>query len=110
MRGTVERWHGGYIRRDGAGRRVYYICRRMGGVRFEISTRCDREDAAEDHLKLFLKNPRAYVPAPELADGEQPLYLDEDLAKAFLHHSQQKNTDEWVAEQQRVLGWWGDQL
>ena len=97
--GQVGTWRGGYIRQDQRGRRVYYISRRIGGVRFEVSTRCDREDAAEEHYRRFLLDPAVYTPRPPQHAREKPLVLDEELAGRFLDWSLnvKGNSAEWVA-------------
>ncbi len=106
--GHLDTWRGGYIRQDQRGRRVYYIAKRIGGDRFEVSTRCDREDAAEEHYKRFLLDPAGYTPTPPRHAKEKPLVLDEELAGRFLDWSLnvKGNSPEWVACQRQQLAWW----
>jgi hypothetical protein len=110
--GQVGTWRGGYIRRDQRGRRVYYIAKRIGGQRFEVSTRCDREGAAEEHYKRFLLDPAGYTPTPPQRAREKPLVLDEELAARFLDWSLnvKGNSPEWVACQRQSLAWWAMNL
>lgn len=110
--GHAGTWRGGYVRQDLRGRRVYYIAKRIGGRRYEVSTRCDREDAAEEHYRRFLLDPEGYAPTPPRHAVEQPLVLDEELVGRFLDWSLngKGNSSEWVACQRQQLAWWATHL
>ncbi|HEY2028977.1 MAG TPA: tyrosine-type recombinase/integrase [Myxococcales bacterium] len=103
-------WDGGYIHEDKRGRRVYVIRQQINGKRYEISTRTFTERAALEQWKRFQSDPEGYDPRGEVR--QQPLYLDEKLAEAFLGHSRRdkENTAKWVREQKVVLAWWAKEL
>ena len=92
-------------RQDLRGRRAYYIAKRIGGRRYEVSTRCDREDAAEEHYRRFLLDPEGYTPTQPRHAVEQPLVPDEELVGRFLDWSLnvKGNSSEWVACQRQQL-------
>jgi integrase len=98
-------WDGGYIRTDSRGRDVFYIRRRIDGKLYDLSTRASSSRAAHDQLRRFEADPEGYKPGGDLAGD---LSLDTDLVAAFLTWSRDEkgNTDKWVRDQKRALGWW----
>jgi len=109
MARTGETWDGGHIRRDSKGRPTYYIRRRIGGVLYEVSTRCHTSRAAHEQLKRFEADPANYRPGNDGAGGA--IVLDVELAAAFLAWSKAKgNSPKWLSDQRRALAWWSGRL
>lgn len=107
----IERsWDGGYVRTDAKGRSVYIIRRSVSGKRYEVSTRCRTERAAIEQLRRFEADPESYEAAG--AVKEEGLFLTDVLVTEFLDwsHSHQKNSDEWLTKQKRLLAWWLERL
>ena len=75
-------WEGGYVRKDGRGRDVYYIRRMMRGHRYHVSTRCHAARAALEQLARFEADPTAYDPRG--TPSSVPIALDAALVTAFL--------------------------
>lgn len=101
-----ESWLGGYVRRDGKGRKVYVIRKAIGGTRYEVSTRCHTERAALVELARFEADPAGYVGGGGEADR---LLLDDKLLGRFLA-DHVTNSRPWKTRQRNLLAWWGDRL
>lgn len=107
-RGKRGTWPGGYTRQDRRGRTVYVIRRSIGGVRYEISTRCTTLRAAMRELERFEADPPGYRPGGDVSNA---LYLDAELARAFLEAQARKgNSQKWLVDQRTLLAWWAEQL
>lgn len=106
---TKEVWRGGYVHRDSKGRPTYVIRKRIGGTRFEVSTRCQTERAAFRELERFEADPRGYQAGG--APGPEPVFMTAELVGEFSTFSEEKgNTAKWVTAQLAILGWWADEL
>lgn len=104
MKGTE--WPGGYIRIGKGGRKTYMIRRQVAGVRYHVSTRCSTLRAAMKELERFEADPPGYRPG---ADPDGAIYLDPELAAAFLRdHS--GNSRGWRVTQRTLIAWWAEQL
>jgi len=110
MAGSRREWEGGYVRRDARGRDVYVIRRMVRGCRYDVSTRCNSARAALEQLARFEADPEAYDPRGARVDD--PIFLDEQLARGFLEWSRtvRNNTRKWVGEQRSALAWWAERL
>jgi integrase len=106
----VRTWLGGRVWRAEDGTETFYIRRRVGTKRYDLSTRCTSEHAAQEHLRRFEKDPAAY--RPEGDRGAEPIYLDADLTRDFLRWSlkEKHNTPKWVGQQKLYLAWWAEKL
>src|SRR5690606_5986962 len=99
-------WPGGYIQIGRGGRKIYMIRRQVAGVRYHISTRCSTLRAAMRELERFEMDPVSYRPG---GDPDGAIYLDADLAAAFLlDHAH--NSRGWRVTQRTILAWWAEQL
>jgi integrase len=103
-------WPGGFIRTDSKGRDVYVIQRMIRGTRYKVSTRCHALRPAMKQLEAFEANPEGYKPQGE--GGPRGLEMTPELVREFLKYSREvdKNSPEWVADQNRYLSWWGSVL
>lgn len=101
---------GGRIRFDQKGRPVYIIRKQIAGRRYEVSTRRHTLAAALSEWERFEKDPEGY--APGAGAGQEPIYLDNDLAAGFLTWSriEKGNTVTWVNKQKAALAWWMERL
>jgi integrase len=103
-----RQWAGGYVRTDREGRDTYWIRRKVGGVRYEVSTRCHTDRAAMAELARFEADPAGYQ-----AGGGDPLRLDAEMVAAFMLAQETKPrppTLKWRAAQRAYLAWWSDVL
>lgn len=100
-------WPGGHIRR-GKKRDVYVIERRVGGVKFHVSTRASNLSAAMKHLERFEADPSGYRPA----EGRVGLALTADLVLDYQSWQLdvKKVSRAWSADCARVLGDWAEDL
>lgn len=108
-------WDGGRKWIDADGRVTYYIRRSVNGRRYEVRTSATTERAAFEQLKRFEADPEGYDPRGE--ERAEAVYLDEDLARAFLAWSVAPrkdggagNTPRWVGQQRLYLAAWADHL
>jgi integrase len=100
----VDTWGGGYIRRDGKGRKVFVIQTTINGHRFHVSTRTHTEGAAVAQWERFQKNPSAYTPT---GDDGGPLPLSDELIEEYLEACREAGTSEkWIASKRRYLVTW----
>lgn len=106
-RTTDRPWDGGYVRKDKRGRETYYIHRRVGGVLYEISTRCRTSSEAHEQLKRFEADPAGYRP-PAISPGEKHTHLSAANVAAFLKWSleEKQNSKPYVEAQKKALAWW----
>lgn len=108
-RTTDRPWDGGYVRKDKRGRETYYIHRRVGGVLYEVSTRCRTSSEAHEQLKKFESDPAGYrPPSVAAAQGEKSTHLTPDNVAAFLRWSlkEKQNSKPYVDAQKKSLAWW----
>ena len=101
---------GGRIRTDAKGRPVFIIRKQIDTRRFEVSTKRHTLDAALTEWARFEKNPDTYRAGGEA--GREPIYLTNELSKAFLSWSknEKKNTPGWLRQQKNYLAWWMAEL
>ncbi len=109
VRGPRGRWEGGRIWEDRSGRLTYIIRRRVGGKRYEVSTRCSRIAAARAQLERFERAPDEYEPGGGRGDAVQ---LTAELVGLFVAWSQHSkgNSRAWVLQQKAYLAWWREVL
>ena len=107
--GPRGRWEGGRVWEDRAGRITYIIRRRVGGKRYEVSTRCSRIAAAREQLERFERVPEAYEPGGGRGDAVR---LTAELVGLFVAWSQHEkgNSRAWVLQQKAYLAWWREKL
>ena len=114
-RNTV--WEGGIVRHNRKGEPIFIIQRMIEGTAYKVSTRCHDIEPAREQLRRFEANPNAFKPAG-VAEGTEPLPLDETLATAFLVWSREVgptknrkgNSRAWLRKQRAYLDWWSKQL
>jgi hypothetical protein len=112
-RRSGKKWAGGYVRTTSDGRSVWYIHKRVGGVRWKKALSVANEDQALVELAGFLKNPRAYCEDVALPAADEPLLLDGKLVKAYLAHAAaprsengRENGRKWLKAKGKMLAWW----
>jgi integrase len=95
--------------RDAEGVVRYIIRRKVGGRRYEVSTRCTALRPAMAQLARFEADPEGYDPSG--GQGER-LRLDLATSLAFLRWSRDEkgNSAEWVAKQKAHLAWWMERI
>ena len=102
-----EKWEGGFISRDAQGRPTYWIRRAVGGVRFEVSTRCRTEAAAHRELVRFETDPAGY----RAGGVRDRLLLDDDLAIEFLAAQAARGISrKHLGDCKRYVTWWRGEL
>jgi len=112
---TREPWTGGHVHVGKDGTKTYVIRKRIGGKRYEVSTRASTRHAAELELRRFEADPEGYQPGgPKRPD---PVYLDPQLSTEFLEWSAapreeggKGNSPRWVHYQSKYLAWWEPHL
>ncbi|MFN0063801.1 MAG: tyrosine-type recombinase/integrase [Myxococcaceae bacterium] len=134
FRGT---WRGGRIYwkdlkkapADGRPRRnddvTFYIWKSIAGRKYQVSTRCATEAAANKEFERFERDPEKYEPGGESETGRAaPIYLDAhppengaDLDPSYLVDAYllwcrdiRQNTKGWLIAQRGYLAWWADKL
>ena len=100
-------WEGGHIRQTNRGP-TYVIDRRVGGIRFHISTRCHSRQAALKHLERFEADPDNYSPA----DGRVGLAMTAALVLEFRNYQLETKrlSIDWANDCGRMLADWTDDL
>lgn len=108
-------WPGGRIWEAADGRRTFIIRRKIGGREFAISTGATTLRAALKQLERFEADPDGYDPAG--AASREPVYLDDDLVKAYLgwclrpeEEGGKGNSREWVGKKKGIVAWWMDAI
>lgn len=106
-----QRWLGGRIFQDANGKKTYHIRQQRNGKRYEISTRCHTEAAAQKFLVAFEKDPLGFR-AAALATAPDSLILTDGMIEAFCFWSLnvKHNIPHWVNRQRGILKWWKVQL
>ena len=116
-RKNTRNWPGGYVRTTGDGRPVWYIHKRVGGVRWKKALQVANEDQALVELAAFLKDPKAYCEGVALPAPDEPLLLDARLVKTYLAHAAaprsengRENSRKWMRAKGKILAWWASVL
>lgn len=114
---NTRTWPGGYVRTTSDGRPVWYIHKRVGGVRFKKALAAANEDQALVELASFLKDPQGYCEGEAPVISQAPLHLDAELVKAYLAHASaprsengKENGRKWLKAKGKLLAWWAGAL
>jgi hypothetical protein len=69
----IGNWEGGYVVEDSKGKRTYYIRRRVGGTRYDVSTRLPHAEGRM--VSLF----GTKMVEPSLNFGQRPQRIGDDF-------------------------------
>lgn len=106
---VATKWEGGEVRVDRAGRRTYWVRKRLGGGRFHFSLQTSDHEVALSELRRWRKDPHGFRLLPE--SDSRPVFLDDKLVERFLAWSKAKgNSPGYLAGQRRSLSWWAGEL
>jgi len=100
------KWPGGYIRKDAAGRSIYYIRRQMAGTRFDVSTGATTLRGAMAQLERFEADPAGYRTG---GMGDGAIILDDALAAEYLVACG-RNSEKYLRQKRANVAWWAEHL
>ncbi|MFT3708070.1 MAG: hypothetical protein QM817_10475 [Archangium sp.] len=107
--GRGRRWLGGYVRHEADGSETFIIERRISGKRFHVSTRCNNERAALEHLARFESNAASYSPSG--VEPVAPVCITVELLSDYFDWCiEENNTPTYARSKVRFLGQWSEKL